>query len=253
MGGSPGVWVQARLSSQRKPGSGESISYGSLSLLQDIHPELLLRVPETPSKTPHPLSAGSLHLSSSLGLSGTNVIMPLTLPMLGRLWSSPVEAVCAHTSHTSAASFFLTTLRCPVGKPPTFLPLDCSSQHHLPVPNHLHLLLPVSFAVPLLNVSSVITFSDSKAHVGDPRTLQSPVLDLRATPQSHALLSSLLAGPYFIHSITGNCNHPFKISATNTSSSSSTPDLSTHSLQSPRTNNPPTHRVYSPNQLFHHP
>ena len=107
MGGSPGVWVQARLSSQRKPGSGESISYGSLSLLQDIHPELLLRVPETPSKTPHPLSAGSLHLSSSLGLSGTNVIMPLTLAMLGRLWSSPVEAVCAHTSHTSAASFFL--------------------------------------------------------------------------------------------------------------------------------------------------
>lgn len=142
-----------------------------LSLLQDIHPELLLRVPGTPRKTPHPLSAGSLHLSPSFGLSGTNVIMPLTLATLGCLWSSPVEAVRAHTPHASAASFFLMTLRCPVGKPPTFLPLDCSSQHHLPVPNHLHLLLPVSFAVPLLNLSSVITFSDSKAHVGDPRTL----------------------------------------------------------------------------------
>lgn len=167
--------------------------------------------------------------------------MPLTLAVLGCLWSSPVEAVCAHTPHASAASFFLMTLCHPVGKPPAFLPLDCSSQHHLPVPNHLHLTLPISFAVPLPNLSSVVTFSDSKAHVGDPRTPQSPVLDLRATLQSHALLSSLLAGPYFIHSITGNCNHPSEISATNTSSSSSTTDLSTHSLQSPRTNNPPTH------------
>lgn len=137
--------------------------------------------------------------------------MPLTLTVLGCLWSLPAEALRTHTPHASAASFFLMTLRCPVGKPPTFLPLDRSCQHHLPVPNHLHLSRPVSSALLLLSLSSVITFSNSKAHVSDPRTPQSPVLDLRATPQTHALLSSLLAGPYFIHSITGKCNHPSKI------------------------------------------
>lgn len=90
-----------------------------------------------------------------------------------------------------------------------------ATRPQLPTPspsaNHLHLSRPVSSALLLLSLSSVITFSNSKAHVSDPRTPQSPVLDLRATPQTHALLSSLLAGPYFIHSITGNCNHPSKI------------------------------------------
>ena len=52
MGGSPGVFVQAGLGCQRKPGSGESISYGSLSPA-GYPSRAIVKSPRNPPARPH--------------------------------------------------------------------------------------------------------------------------------------------------------------------------------------------------------